>query len=172
MDIGIDYSLIVYALGATAIGLGGSYYMMSGGRQYSAIGFLLASIAIFVYFGLRWFEGMKLKAFLVGGVDKKMAWPPQINYCPDFLSLKQIGVGNTAQYYCVDTMGVTGLPPFTKTSNIVTAGADINNILLVKDRTAATYATTLNAGKTLGVTWEGIFDGRAPSNRTPPYPPA
>ena len=172
MDIGIDYSLIVYALGATAVGLGGSYYLMSGGRMYSAIGFLLASIAIFVYFGLRWFEGMKLKPFLVGGVDKKMTWPPQINYCPDFMSLKQVGVGGSAKYYCVDTMGVTGLPLFTKTSTLTTSGNDINNILLVKDRTAATYATSLNAGRTLGVTWEGIFDGRAPSNRTPPYPPA
>jgi hypothetical protein len=170
MDIGIDYSLIVYALGATAVGLGGSYYLMSGGRMYSAIGFLLASIAIFVYFGLRWFEGMKLKPFLAGGVDKKMPWPPQINYCPDFMSLKQIGVGTNAKYYCVDTMGVTGLPLFTKTSDLVVSGNDINNILLVKDRTAQTYATTLNAGRTLGITWEGIFDGRAPSSRTPPYP--
>jgi len=166
----MDYSLILYALGATAIGLGGSYYLMTGGRLYSAIGFLLASIAVFVYFGLRWFEGMKLKSFLRGGVDTKMPWPPQVNFCPDFMSLRQIGVGTAARYYCVDTMGVTGLPLFTKTSALETTGNNINNILLVKDRTAATYATTLNAGRTLGITWEGIFDGRAPSSRTPPYP--
>jgi hypothetical protein len=166
----MDYSLILYALGATAIGLGGSYYLMTGGRLYSAIGFLLASIAVFVYFGLRWFEGMKLKSFLRGGVDTKMPWPPQVNFCPDFMSLRQVGVGTAARYYCVDTMGVTGLPLFTKTSALETTGNNINNILLVKDRTAATYATTLNAGRTLGITWEGIFDGRAPSSRTPPYP--
>jgi hypothetical protein len=166
----MDYSLIVYALGATAVGLGGSYYMMSGGRMYSAVGFLLASIACFVYFGLRWFDGMKLKPFLASGYDRKMAWPPQINYCPDFMSLKQVGVSTSAKYYCVDTMGVTGLPVFTSTSILSTSGNDINNILLVKDRTASTYAQTLNAGRTLGITWEGIFDGKAPSARTPPYP--
>jgi hypothetical protein len=166
----MDYSLIVYALGATAVGLGGSYYLMNGGRLYSAIGFLLASIAVFVYFGLRWFEGMKLKQFLVGGVDKNMPWPPQINFCPDFMSLKQIGSGPGARYYCVDTMGITGLPLFTKNSVIETTGQNINNILLDKGRTAQTYAIMLNGGRTLGVTWEGIFDGRAPSSRTPPYP--
>jgi hypothetical protein len=166
----IDYALIVYALGATAVGLGVPYYLMTGGRMYSAIGFLLAAIASFVYFGLRWFDGMKLKPFIAGGVDTNMVWPPQVNYCPDFMSLKQVGVGASARYYCVDTMGVTGLPVFTNTSILETTGNNINNILLVKDRPASTYATTLNSGRTLGVTWEGIFDGKAPSSRTPPYP--
>lgn len=165
-----DYALIVYALGATAVGLGGPYYLMSSGRLYSAIGFLLAAIAVFVYFGLRWFDGMKLKPFVAGGVDKTMAWPPQINYCPDFMSLKQVGSGDSARYYCVDTMGVTGLPVFTKSSQIETTGNNINNILLTKNKTAASYAVSLNAGRTLGITWEGIFDGKAPSSRTPPYP--
>jgi len=166
----MDFSLIVYALGATAIGLGGSYYLMTGGRMYSAVGFLLASIASFVYFGLRWFDGLKLKPFIAGGVDKTMAWPPQVNYCPDFMSLKQEGVGVSAKYYCVDTMGVTGLPVFTNTSILEKSGNNINNIILTKDTTASTYATNLNSGRTLGITWEGIFDGKAPSSRTPPYP--
>lgn len=169
MDLGIDYSLIVYALGATAIGLGGAYYLMTGGRLYSAIGFLLAAIACFVYFGLRWFDGMKLKGFLSGSIPKDTPWPPQINYCPDFMSLKQTGTGAGAQYYCVDTMGVTALPVFTATSAIETSGT-INNILLTKDKTAASYATSLNAGNTLGITWEGVFDGKTPSAVTPPYP--
>lgn len=170
MDIGIDYSLIAYALAATAIGLGGPYYIMTTGRLYAAIGFLFAALAIFIYFGLRWFEGTKLKTFLVGTVSPSTAWPPQINYCPDFMSLKQEGSGTSAKYYCVDTMGVTGLPKFEESSILETTGNGINNILLTKDTTAATYATNLNAGKTLGITWEGVFDGKAASAVTPPYP--
>ena len=170
MDLGIDYSLIAYALGATAIGLGGSYYIMNSGRMYTAIGFIMASIAIFIYFGLRWFDGMRLRTFLSGGLPSSTTWPPQINYCPDFMSLKQEGVGSSARYYCVDTMGVTGLPKFTENSIIETSGNSINNILLTKGKTSQDYATSLNAGSTLGITWEGVFDGKAASAGSPPYP--
>jgi hypothetical protein len=156
----IDFSLILYALAALLIGGGGSYYIMKTERMVTAVGFLLASIAIFTYFGLRWFDGMKLRPNISGVIDPNTPWPPVINYCPDFLSLKQEG----NSFYCVDTMGVSTLPLFTQGS---TATAT-NGILLNKDSTAQAYAGTFI---TKNVTWEGIYDGRSATTRKPPFPP-
>ncbi len=162
----IDYSLIVYILGAVAIGMGIPYYFMKLDRPYAAFGMVLAFLAIFIYFGLRWFEGMKLRPFLVGGVSKTAKWPPQINYCPDFLSLKT----KNSKYYCVDTTGVSpSMPLYTVNSDIDTQNP--NYLELTKDKTAEQYVNgNLLAGVASGLTWEGVYDGVSASNVTPPFP--
>jgi predicted glycosyl hydrolase (DUF1957 family) len=72
---------------------------------------------------------------LLGGIAAEETWPPQINYCPDFLSLKQVGTN----YYCVDAMGVSSLPRFTKDSTIDPASNTINFLQLTKDEFAQQY---------------------------------
>lgn len=158
-----DFSVILYSLAALLIGGGGSYYILKSERQITAIGFFLASLAIFVYFGLRWFDGLKLRPSISGVMNPATSWPPVINYCPDFLSLKQVG----SDFYCVDTTGVSKLNTFTQMSV-----PDANNSLqLVQNRTAQQYVTSnFLSGNTTGLTWEGIYDGRSPSDRVPPYP--
>jgi hypothetical protein len=169
MDLGIDLSLLFYILVAFLIGFGGPYFFMNLGKTYTAGGFALAAIGIFTYFGLRWFDGLRLKQSMMAGLPKTTSWPPQINACPDFLSLKKTGTGTTAKYYCVDTMGLTGLTLFTSTSAIDLR--DSNNYLeLSSTGTASTYATSFLGGRTQGMTWEGIYDGITASGAKPPYP--
>jgi hypothetical protein len=171
----IDYSLILFVLAALLIGGGGSYYIMKTERLVMAAGFFIASLTIFIYFGLRWFDGMKLRQSMSGVVDPTTAWPPVINYCPDFMSLKKLGSGDTATYYCVDTMGITRLPRYTQDSSLITSASNgtVNNIPLIKTNTAQTYATSImGGGNTAGATWEGVYDGRTASNIIPPYPTA
>ncbi len=155
----IDFSLILYCFAALLIGGGGSYYIMKTERMITAIGFFLASIAVFVYFGLRWFDGLKLRPSLSGVIDPNTSWPPVINYCPDFLSLKQDGTN----FYCVDTMGVSTLPLFTQGST----ASSTNGILLNKDANAQAYVGSFISK---GITWEGIYDGRSATTRKPPFP--
>ena len=142
---------------------------MNRGKTYTAGAFALAAIGIFTYFGLRWFDGLRLKQSMMAGLPATTSWPPQINACPDFLSLKKVGSGTTAQYYCVDTMGISGLTPFTSTSTISTTTPG-NYLQLVQANKAADYATTLLGGSYTGITWEGIYDGITASGAKPPYP--
>jgi hypothetical protein len=171
MDIGIDFSLILYILFAFAVGIGGSFYLMKNDRLYAAIGLILVSIGIFVFFGMRWFDGLRVKQDLVGGIPKDTQWPPQINYCPDFLSLKQVGTGAESKYYCVDAMGISSLPKFTKDSTPNPSGGTINALQLTKDKTAQQYTTSnFLGGSTAGLTWEGVYDGMSATNVIPPSP--
>lgn len=157
----MDFSLILYILAALLIGGGGSYYILQTERMVTAIGFFIATIAIFAYFGLRWFDGMKLRTNISGGIDPNTSWPPVVNYCPDFLSLKQQGTS----FYCVDTMGVSTLSLFKEGDDASTTN---KGILL---NTAATAQSYVGEFITKKVTWEGIYDGRSASNRKPPFPP-
>lgn len=168
MDIGLDFSFIVYVLFAFAVGLGIPFYLMKNDRLYAAVGSIIAAVVIFIYFGMRWFDGMRLKDNLVGGLSKNTKWPPQINYCPDFLSLKQVGT----RYFCVDAMGVSSLPRFTKDSAIDTTGTSaVNYLEIQKDKTAQSYAVSnFTGGPTAGLTWEGVYDGMTASNIIPPFP--
>lgn len=161
----IDYSLLVYCLGALLVGMGGSYYIMKTERIVAAGGFFLASLAIFIFYGLRWFDGFKLRPFLSGKIDMNSPWPPVVNYCPDFLSLKKDSTG----MYCVDTMGVTGLRRWTNNSAINVTDA-VNAIKLDQNSTGQTYASAY--GPLYGITWEGIYDGRSAVTTKPPYPAA
>jgi hypothetical protein len=170
MDIGIDFSLILYILAAVIVGVGAGYYLLKMDRVYAAAGIVIGFIGIFTYFGLRWFEGLRLKQFLQGPISRTASWPPQINYCPDFLSLKQVGTGTAAQFFCVDAVGVSSLPIFTPNS-IPSLTPTQNALLLTKDNTAQQYAVDFLGGNLRGLTWEGVYDGTSASNIKPPYPP-
>jgi hypothetical protein len=169
MDLGIDLSLLFYILVAFLIGFGGPYFFMQQGKTYTAGGFALAAIGTFTFFGIRWFNGLRLNQSMIAGLPTTTSWPPQINACPDFLSLKKVGSGTTAQYYCVDTMGVSGLTLYTSTSAISTTTPG-NYLRLVQANTAKDYATSFLGGNLQGLTWEGVYDGITPSGAKPPYP--
>ena len=87
MNLGIDFSLILYILLAALVGLGVPYYFLQTGKFYAGAGFLLAALATFIFFGMRWFNGLRLNTTFFGATSTTQSWPPQINYCPDFLSL-------------------------------------------------------------------------------------
>ena len=169
-ELGIDYSFIAYTLFAVLVGLGCAYYAMKNQKTVLAIAIVISSIAIFWYFGSRWFDGFRLKQEMIGGVDKTVSWPPQINYCPDFMSLKSTGSGTSLVYNCVDANGVTSLTKFLDDSSIVTSGNGINAIELVKDGTQADKLAFQNSLRTYSLTWEGIYDGSSFTGRPIPSP--
>lgn len=175
-DLNIDYPFLLYVLFAILLGLGGAYYAMKNEKTILAVGIIISSIAIFWFFGTRWFNGFKLKQDMVGGVDRTITWPPQINYCPDFLSLTSIGSGNSVKYFCVDSQGVTktgntGLPLFTETStpkDINTSGGNALELITDTSATAVnSFKTTITTNKLI---WEGIYDGNSFSGAAFPSP--
>lgn len=169
--LGVSYGLIVYVLFAFGVGIGIPYYFMQQQKLYAAGGFAIAAIACFVYFGMRWFTGLELSATLLPTTAGMTSWPPQINYCPDFMSLLSSGTGVNTSFWCVDTMGV--YPGMISGGGHYTSGTPTaaNALLLVKDNKASDYATTFVGPPYNGITWEGIYDGVSASANKPTYPP-
>lgn len=160
-----DYSLILYCLASILILGGGSYYLLKSERMVTTAGFFLAGLAILIYFGLRWFDGFKLRPSMSGVIDQNMKWPPRINFCPDFLSMVQSGTS----YYCVDTMGIsTDLELFTSSSSPVTTAPGKNAILLDSNSTPSSIGSGTLMPQNL--TWEGVWDGRTATQNKIPYP--
>ena len=51
------------------------------GQTMGAMILLVLILLVFFFFGLRWFPGGNLNGTQPG----KMAWPPIVNMCPDFM---------------------------------------------------------------------------------------
>lgn len=151
----MNYALIVYTLFALGIALGGTSMLNQGERTYSAFMFLVASIVIFTYYGIRWFgdsDALKTSPYT------SKSWPPVINMCPDFLTLYQRQVGNQNEAVCVDMVGVSsGISKFTQAEN---AFNDQYIFQLFPNLTGDARIKALCeqcASKKL--TWEGVYDG-------------
>lgn len=159
-----DYSFLLYILFAVLVGVSAPYYLLKNERKISAITVFLAFLAILIFFGLRWFDGAHLKSDYNGALATTQ-WPPQINPCPDFLSLK-----TDNGMYCVDTMGISDLPLFTSTS--IKSEQPKNYIPLTKGMIANDYVTNFLLQQKTPISWEGVYDGVTASTVVPPYPSA
>jgi len=148
----MDYWFILYILIAVGICLGGMVVLIQTQRTLGGFLFLVGSILIFVFYGLRWFSGDSLRPTKFSS----STWPPVINMCPDFLSL--YAKGN--EKVCVDLIGVskTGLNKFVDPSN-VSNDAFVFNLHQKKNGSERLRALCQEC-KNKGVTWEGIYDGK------------
>ena len=90
--------LILYILFCIAIGLGGTVGLFRMNRALAATTYLVLSLLIFVFFGLRWF------VYATGDVTK---WPPVINSCPDYLTAFKRTVNGQSVDTCIDLIGVS-----------------------------------------------------------------
>jgi len=165
----MDYYLIVYILFSIVLIFSGVYYLFKLDKTIGAMLYGLGSIAVCVFYGIRWFDGDKLKKLGYAG-----SWPPHINMCPDYFTLYSDNGGT----YCVDSVGFTG----TKFSK-PTDGTSITAIALGGSAVAPTLSQgmlikggessrridlTTNAGlqiacqtcQALNIPWEGITDGK------------
>lgn len=160
-----DYSFLLYIMFSVLVGISAPYYLFKNARKVSAITIFIAILTILIFFGLRWFDGPHLKPDYKGSLANTTQWPPQINPCPDFLSLKtDNGV------YCVDTMGISDLPIFTKTST--KTDQPKNYIPLTKGTVANDYVSNYLLQQRTPITWEGVYDGITASSIVPPFPSA
>ena len=148
--------LILYILFCIAVGLGGTVTLFRMNRALSASAFLVLSILIFVFFGLRWF------VYATGDVSK---WPPVVNTCPDYLTSYQRTIGNQQVKSCIDLVGVStngslkqfpssGIAP---TDNSFFFPMCVDPSARVTDSIDKLCSYTRNAG----LSWDGIINGQA-----------
>jgi hypothetical protein len=153
----MDFSFIAYIFICIVIGLGAFTQLNNSGRTWSAILCLILFILIFVFYGMRWFQGTTSK-FTYSG-----SWPPIINMCPDYLVYYKNGRQDT----CIDLTGVNrssgALQTWTK--------EEINNPPLNPNKYFPhVYKPALTGDKLkelcdkameYGLTWEGITNGES-----------
>jgi hypothetical protein len=138
--------------------LGSVFLNVQSGKYVSAgilgIGFLTISILYGIY--------MYTPSGDVISRVKSGPWPPTINVCPDFLSLVTV----SGSPVCVDPIGTGALRKWTSGQ---TGDAYIFNLKLTLNGQARINALC-DSCRSLGLTWEGVYDGSACLNNQPPIP--
>lgn len=119
----MDFWFIAYILISIVLGLAAVSYTYKRGQTISAMLLLVLLIAIFAFYGLRWFQGGSLK----GTTGTNIPWPPIVNVCPDFMVSTQAldGAGNKI-VYCLDTKNLYGLKSAAATNNLVASNISYN----------------------------------------------
>jgi hypothetical protein len=161
----MSYVFLFYIFLSFVVASGGAYVLSSGGRTLAAIVYLVGSIAVETFFGLRWFKADGTVTTAAG------PWPPSLNVCPDFLSLYSTvdGSGNKMSY-CVDSLGVAPAGGITRwTSSSKPSGNNVFNLSTKLTGAARTKALCVEAKAKL-VNWEGVWDGAVCLGGIPPLP--
>ncbi len=144
----------MYILFCIAIGLGGTVGLFRMNRALAAAVYLILSIGIFVFFGLRWF------VFKTGDVA---SWPPVINSCPDYLTSYQRTTANGTVATCIDLVGVSKNASLKVFPSSGTPPAD--NDYYFPMNVSATARLTDNISelctytRSSGLSWDGIING-------------
>ncbi len=151
----MDYSFILYIFLSVAIIWGGAVAFIQSDRSIGGFLFVIGAILVLVYYGLRWFSGVSLKATQVSYTS----WPPVINLCPDFLTMHKRVVGGKTENVCVDLVGVSkgGIQKMVDPNNV---NNDNFVFRLYEDLSGTTRLRKLcQECKDKKVTWEGVYDG-------------
>jgi len=174
----MDFWVILYSLVCVVVGGGFVSMLYNRGQTMGSMATLVLLILVFIFFGLRWFPDGNLN----GSKPGKLAWPPIVNVCPDFM------VSWTApdkKVYCYDAANVYNLktasaaPPLV--SGLTIGTATNQSAYLVKDPTVGTTTSTLASAPTRWplvnamnreanivlttaakyLRWEGVWDGQS-----------
>ena len=156
----MNINLIVYIFLTIVIGIGGTVTLFQSNRVLGGLLFLVGAILLFVFYGLRWFEGDKASG-------KPMDWPPVVNTCPDYLTFfKRKRSDGGMQNTCIDTLGISKKPGalsmWPAGTNPDNAPADDKyyfNLDFNISEIPALNTARCEAAIQVGVTWEGITDG-------------
>ncbi len=151
----MDYLFILYIFLSIAIVWGGAVAFIQSERSIGGFLFVIGAILVLVYYGLRWFSGVSLKATQVSYTS----WPPVINLCPDFLTMHKRVVGGRTENVCVDLVGVSkgGIQKMVDPNNVTN---DNFVCRLYENLTGITRLRRLcQECKDKRVTWEGVYDG-------------
>lgn len=130
--------------------------MYQSGRMLSAIVFLIGSIMVFLFFGLRWFQ------YSESPWSTKF-WPPVINTCPDYLTYyaRPTADGKTTPT-CVDPLGISRQPAaLRKWTGVPNTDDDAFYFDLTFREKEGIKLRNEQCERALakGVSWEGITDG-------------
>jgi len=164
----MNYYLLIYIFLCIGIGLGGTAFLYQSGRTISAVTYLIGSILVFVFFGLRWFE------YSESPWNAKQ-WPPVINTCPDYLVYyaRPTADGKTTPT-CVDPLGVSlRTDALRKWTGVPQTDNDAFYFSLTFTEAPGTALLNAQCQRALdkGVAWEGITDGETCYKYNPPTSP-
>ena len=163
----MDYWFIAYIVLCICVGGGLVAQLYNRQQTIGAMVLLVLCIAIFSFFGLRWFQGGELK----GSKPAAQQWPPIVNLCPDFMVATKGTDGNT---YCYDPTNTYPLTTDTKLVTFTPAGKT-TSVTGLKIYDAAAKANPLKTPTTTAaksivdissttanqkMRWEGVWDGR------------
>ena len=151
----MDYLFILYIFLSIAIVWGGAVAFIQSERSIGGFLFVIGAILVLVYYGLRWFSGVSLKATQVSYTS----WPPVINLCPDFLTMHKRVVGGRTENVCVDLVGVSkgGIQKMVDPNNVTN---DNFVFRFYENLSGITRLRKLcQECKDKRVTWEGVYDG-------------
>lgn len=151
----MDYLFILYIFLSVAIIWGGAVVFIQSDRQIGGFLFVIGSILVLTYYGLRWFSGVSLKATAL----PTTSWPPIVNLCPDFLTMHKRVVAGRTENICVDLVGVSnaGIQRLTDPNNVSRENFVFK---LYQNLTGSNRIRRLcQECRDKKVTWEGVFDG-------------
>jgi hypothetical protein len=154
----MNFYFIAYIFLAIGVGLGVPFKLFQTGRMISAILFLILSIFIFIFFGVRWFSSGAVVGLYTG------SWPPLINTCPDYLVYYKKGTVDT----CIDLIGVNrsggALAPWSQDDNPKNPPQAANKYFPFTYKAGMSndqLQILCNSAQQLGLTWEGITNGES-----------
>ncbi len=161
----INYKLAAYIMLSAAIGIYGVMFFFKSQKTIAAVLYLILSILIFLFFGLRWF-GDKASS------NAPKSWPPIINSCPDYLTAYTRTVNGQKIPTCIDLLGVStgsygsnGVVRKWDSSMSITNPPTSDEYYFDPRMPTATvagespYQQLCTRTKLAGLTWEGICDG-------------
>jgi hypothetical protein len=157
----MDYKFLFYCFLSLVLITGGGFYFYSARQEATAVIYFMGAIVAALYFGFRWFNSSGDVAAAATG-----AWPPVINYCPDFLTLATVG----GEQVCIDTVGVAQAGGMATSNGTQIAEQYIFHLFL-NQLTSDRIKSLCREAKAKQVTWEGVWNGSACMNRDPPKPP-
>ena len=165
----MDFWLIAYILTSTILGASLINILYKSEQTVGAMSLLVLLLLIYVFYGLRWFKGGKLKGTTADG---QIPWPPIINMCPDFMSAYKDPTNN--KVYCYDagnfyemkTYNGAGLQEITVNGVAGQRGLLIKNVTgeaidyPLQNRTSRDGIVNTLLSDTRGkyVKWEGVIE--------------
>jgi hypothetical protein len=175
----MDYWFIAYIVICICLGGGAVSYMYNRDQTLGAMILLVLVIAIFAFFGLRWFKDGALK----GSTASNVQWPPIVNLCPDYMVAVQgvatSGTSTPVNTYCADPSGLYSALP--DTFYPLNSNAPSKGIMIKDGMSGATNPFPKKAAKTIteivpgsggpSVRWEGVYNGQTFSTALMPTPP-
>lgn len=156
----MGFAVIAYTLLSIFVIGGGGSYLIRMDRSTAGALFILGSLGISIFFGMRWFNGAKLKGSELSG-----SWPPSINLCPDYFEKSVDTSGNVV---CTDTQLLYGKGGLASIPSAYAVNGKRQSFKTVLSNSGPMSPADINTLITANpqIRWEGIWDGQRLSGKT------
>ena len=158
----MDYQFWIYVFTSAVFSAGGAFYFYRQNQEVTSVLFFLGALAASIFFGFRWYSPSGAAAKKPAG-----AWPPVINYCPDFMTLMNIN----GEQVCVDTVGIAQPGGISMWSDATQTDERYLFHLFLQLSGSDRVKQLCKQASAKMVTWEGVWDGAACMGKEPPMPP-